>query len=300
MQTDQTLDVVALGGLGEFGMHMMAFRCDGSIIVVDAGIMFPDEELLGVDIIVPDISFLLDCRSEVKAILLTHGHEDHIGALPFVIPYLNVPLYGSSFTMGLVKNKLAQHGLLEDTKINVVKGKDKVQLGCFEVEFFHVTHSIVDSFALAIRSPLGTIIHTGDFKIDPTPIDGKLFDLHTLAAYGDQGILALFSDSTNAEHAGYTLSERSVNDRFESIFRTSQGRIILSCFTSSIPRLQLVIDQAQQYGRCVSFLGRRMIENTETAEELGFLKVSPGLVIRAKEIRSYPGDNVCVVAGGCQ
>src|SRR5437762_9049941 len=198
--SDQTLEVVPLGGLGEFGMHMMAFRCDGSIIVVDAGIMFPDEELLGVDIIVPDITFLLENRSEVKAILLTHAHEDHIGALPFVLPYLNVPLYGSSFTMGLVKNKLAQHGLLEDAKINVVKGKDKVQLGSFEVEFFHVTHSIVDSFALAIRSPLGTIIHTGDFKIDPTPIDGKLFDLHTMAAYGDQGVLALFSDSTNAEY----------------------------------------------------------------------------------------------------
>src|SRR5215510_4567862 len=300
MVTDKILDVVPLGGLGEFGMHMMAFRCDGSIIVVDAGVMFPDEELLGVDIIVPDISFLLENRSEAKAIILTHGHEDHIGALPFVLPYLNVPLYGSSFTMGLVKNKLAQHGLLEEAKTNVVKGKDRVQLGCFEVEFFHVTHSIVDSFALAIRSPLGTIVHTGDFKIDPTPIDGKLFDLHTLAAYGDQGVLALFSDSTNAERPGHTASERTVNDRLESIFRTSKGRIILSCFTSSIPRLQLVIDQAKQFGRVVSFLGRRMSQNTETAEELGFLKIPPGLVVRSKDIRNYARDKVCVVAGGCQ
>ena len=298
--SDKTLDVIPLGGLGEFGMHMMAFRCDGAIIVVDAGVMFPDEELLGVDIIVPDISFLLENRSEVKAIILTHGHEDHIGALPFVLPYLNVPLYGSSFTMGLVKNKLAQHGLLEEAKINVVKGKDKVQLGCFEVEFFHVTHSIVDSFALAIRTPLGTLIHTGDFKIDPTPIDGKLFDLHTLAAYGDQGVLALFSDSTNAERPGHTASERTVNDRLESIFRTSKGRIILSCFTSSIPRLQLVVDQARQYGRLVSFLGRRMSENTEIAQELGFLKVPPGLIIRSKDIRNHPRERVCVVAGGCQ
>ncbi len=298
--SDKTLDVIALGGLGEFGMHMMAFRCDGSIIVVDAGVMFPDEELLGVDIIVPDISFLLENRSEVKAIVLTHGHEDHIGALPFVIPYLNVPLYGSSFTMGLVKNKLAQHGLLEDAQINVVKGKDKLQLGCFEVEFFHVTHSIVDSFALAIRSPLGTVIHTGDFKIDPTPIDGKLFDLHTLAAYGDQGVLALFSDSTNAERPGHTASERTVNDRLESIFRTAKGRIILSCFTSSIPRLQLVVDQAKQHGRFVSFLGRRMSENTEIAEELGFLKVPPGLIIRSKDIRNYSRERLCIVAGGCQ
>src|ERR1700733_6095943 len=172
MQTDQTLDVIPLGGLGEFGMHMMAFRCAGSIIVVDAGIMFPDEELLGVDIIVPDITFLLENRSEVKAIILTHGHEDHIGALPFILPYLNVPVYGSSFTIGLVKNKLSQHGLLEESQLHVVKAKEHLEIGPFDVEFFNVTHSIVDSFALAIKTPLGTLIHTGDFKIDPTPIDG--------------------------------------------------------------------------------------------------------------------------------
>src|SRR5438876_895463 len=264
METDQVLEVIPLGGLGEFGMHMMALRSAGSIIVVDAGIMFPDEELLGVDVIVPDIAYLLENKSEVRAILLTHGHEDHIGALPFVLPYLNVPIYGSSFTIGLVKNKLAQHGLLEEAQLNIVKAKDAIELGCFRIEFFQVTHSIVDAFALAIKTPAGTVIHTGDFKIDHTPIDGKTFDLHTLAAYGDQGVLALFSDSTNAETGGFTPSERSVNDRFESIFRTSQGRIILSCFTSSIPRLQLVIDQAKQYGRLVSFLGRRMNENTAT------------------------------------
>ena len=300
MQTDQTLDVVALGGLGEFGMHMMAFRCDGSIIVVDAGVMFPDEELLGVDIIVPDITYLLENKSEVKGIFLTHGHEDHIGALPFILPYLNVPVYGSSFTMALVKNKLEQHGLIGEAQLHTIKAKEQIRAGCFTVQFFHVTHSIVDAFALAIKTPAGTIIHTGDFKIDPTPLDGKKFDLHTLAAYGEQGVLALFSDSTNAEHSGYTASERSVNDRFESIFRTSKGRIILSCFTSSIPRLQLVVDQAKHYGRLVSFLGRRMAENTETAEELGFLKIAPGLVIRSKDIRNYPREKVCVVAGGCQ
>src|SRR6266478_694931 len=300
MQTDQSLEVVALGGLGEFGMHMMAFRCEESIIVVDAGIMFPDEELLGIDLIVPDITYLLENKNEVKAIFLTHGHEDHIGALPFILPYLNVPVYGSSFTMALVKNKLQQHGILEETQLHIVKDKDEIAVDCFSVQFFRVTHSIVDAFGLAIKTPAGTVIHTGDFKIDPTPMDGKLFDLHTLAAYGEQGVLALFSDSTNAEHGGYTPSERSVNDRFESIFRTSPGRIVLSCFTSSIPRLQLVIDQAKQYGRLVSFLGRRMSENTETAEELGFLKIPPGLVIRSKDIRNYPREKVCVVAGGCQ
>jgi ribonuclease J len=281
-------------------MHMMAFRCNGSIIVVDAGVMFPDDELLGVDVIVPDIGYLLEHKSEVRAILLTHGHEDHIGALPFILPYLDVPVYASSFTMGLVRNKLEQHGLIEKTQLHTVRAKDVVDLGPFKVEFFHVTHSIVDSFALAIQSPAGTVIHTGDFKIDPTPIDGKTFDLHTLAAYGERGVLALFSDSTNAEHPGHTASERSVNDRFESIFRTSKGRVILSCFTSSIPRIQLVLDQAHQFGRVVSFLGRRMSENTSIAEELGFLKVPPGLIIRAKEIRSYPREKVCVVSGGCQ
>ena len=298
--SDQTLEVVPLGGLGEFGMHMMAFRSNGNIIVVDAGVMFPDEELLGVDIIVPDITYLLENKSEVKAIFLTHGHEDHIGAMPFIIPYLNVPVYGSAFTMSLVKSKLQQHGIIEEAQLHTITAKQSITAGCFSVEFFHVTHSIVDAYALAIKTPAGTVIHTGDFKIDPTPIDGKLFDLHTLAAYGDQGVLALFSDSTNAEHSGYTPSERSVNDRFESIFRTAKGRLVLSCFTSSIPRLQLVVDQAKQYGRVVSFLGRRMNQNTETAEELGFLKIPPGLVIRSKEIRNYPRDKVCVVAGGCQ
>jgi ribonuclease J len=298
--TDQSLDVIPLGGLGEFGMHMMAFRCAGSIIVVDAGIMFPDDELLGVDVIVPDIGFLLENKNEVKAIFLTHGHEDHIGALPFILPYLNVPVYGSSFTMGLVKNKLGQHGLLENAQLHTVKAKETVDIAPFKVEFFHVTHSIVDSFALAITTPAGVVIHTGDFKIDPTPIDGKTFDLHTLAAYGDRGVLALFSDSTNAEHAGHTGSERSVNDRFESIFRTSKGRIVLSCFTSSIPRIQLVLDQAQQYGRLVSFLGRRMADNTAIAEELGFLNVPPGLIIRSKDIRNHARDKVAIVSGGCQ
>lgn len=297
---DQTLEVVPLGGLGEFGMHMMAFRCGGSIIVVDAGVMFPDDELLGVDVIIPDIAYLLENKSEIKGIVLTHGHEDHIGALPYVLPYLNVPVYGSSFTIGLVKNKLGQHGLLEEADLRVVTARQRVELGAFQVEFFHVTHSIVDSFGLAIKCPAGTVIHTGDFKIDPTPIDGKTFDLHALAAYGDQGVLALFSDSTNAEHAGMTQSERSVNDRFESIFRTSKGRIVLSCFTSSIPRLQLVVDQAKQYGRVVSFLGRRMSENTELAAELGFMTIPPGLVIRSKDIRNQPRHGVCVVAGGCQ
>src|SRR5688572_20072671 len=187
--TDQSLDVIPLGSLGKFCMHMMAFRYGGSIIVVDAGVMFPDDELLGVDIIIPDITYLLENKSEVKAIFLTHGHEDHIGALPFILPYLNVPVYASSFTMALVKNKLEQHGIIAETQLHTIKQKDTIAVGCFTVQFFHVTHSIVDAFALAIKTPVGTIIHTGDFKIDPTPMDGKHFDLHTLAAHGEEGVL---------------------------------------------------------------------------------------------------------------
>jgi ribonuclease J len=262
--------------------------------------MFPDDELLRIDVMVPDITSLLERRSEVRAILLTHGHEEHIGALPFILPYLNVPVYGSAFTIGLVRNKLAQHGLAGTADLRVVEAKDVEEFGPFTVEFFHVTHSIVDAFALAIKTPAGTVIHTGDFKIDPTPIDGKTFDLHTLAKYGEQGVLALFSDSTNAEHGGNTGSERSVNDRFESIFRTSKGRIALSCFTSSIPRLQLVIDQARNHNRVVSFLGRRMSENTAMAQELGFLHVPAGVVVKSRELKNYPRERVCVVAGGCQ
>lgn len=300
MSTDATLDVIPLGGLGEFGMHMMAFRSAGSIIVVDCGVMFPDEELLGVDIVVPDITFLLEHREEVRAIILTHGHEDHVGALPYVLPYLNVPVYGSRFTLGLVKAKLEDHGLLGQVRLNEVRAKDSVELGPFTVEFFHVTHSIVDCFALAIRTPVGTVIHTGDFKIDQTPMDGSPFDLQSIAAYGEQGVLALFSDSTNAERGGYTPSERSVNDRLDSIFRSAKGRILVSCFATSIPRLQLVMDRAREHGRVVSFLGRRMNQNTDIAQELGFLRVPSGLVIRSKDIRNHSRERVCVIASGCQ
>lgn len=299
MSYEPTLEVIPLGGLGEFGMHMMAFRSNGSIIVIDCGVLFPEEELLGVDIIVPDIGYLLEHRDEVRAIVLTHGHEDHIGALPFVLPYLNVPVYGSQFTLALVQKKLADHGLLE-TPLNLVNAKDVITLGPFSIEFIRVTHSIVDAFALAIRTPAGTVIHTGDFKIDPTPVDGRLSDLHAFARYGDEGVLALFSDSTNAERSGYTPSERAVESRFDQIFQASPSRILVSCFTSSIPRLQIVLDQARKNGRNVAFLGRRMNQTTELAEELGFLKVPPGLRVRSKELKNLPGNKVCVVASGSQ
>ena len=296
----KAVEVVPLGGLGEFGMHMMAFVVDDSIVVVDCGILFPEQELLGVDIIVPDITFLLDNREKVKAIILTHGHEDHIGALPFVLPYLNVPVYGSPFTLALVKRKLDDHELTGKTTLHEIRPNDNIELGPFTIETIAVTHSIVDSLALAIRTPAGVIIHTGDFKIDHSPIDGVQFDLAKFAAYGQEGVLALFSDSTNAERSGYTPSERAVEDRFDSIFRSARGRIAVTCFTSSIPRIQIVADTAKRHNRKLAFLGRRMMANTDAAQQLGSLEVPPGLVIRSKEIKNQPRDRVCVIVSGCQ
>lgn len=296
----KTLEVVPLGGLGEFGMHMMAFVAEESIIVVDCGILFPEQELLGVDIIVPDITFLLENRDKVRAIILTHGHEDHIGALPFVLPYLNVPVYGSPFTLALVRRKLDEHELLEETTLHEIHPRDTIRLGPFTIETIAVTHSIIDSLALAIRTPAGLVIHTGDFKIDHSPIDGVQFDLAAFAAYGQEGVLALFSDSTNAERSGYTQSERAVEDRFDAIFRTAAGRIVVTCFTSAIPRIQIIADAARRHGRKLAFLGRRMMANTEAAQQLGSLELAPGLVVRPKEARNLPRDEVTVVVSGCQ
>ena len=300
MSTRKPLEVVPLGGLGEFGMHMMAFRSEGSIIVVDCGLMFPEQELLGVDVIVPDVTFLLDNREQVEAIILTHGHEDHIGALPFVLPYLNVPVYGSPFTLELVRRKLEDHGILEESTLHGVVPNDTIDLGPFSVDFIAVTHSIVDSMALAIRTPAGLVIHTGDFKIDHSPIDGRHFDLPAFASYGEEGVLALFSDSTNAERPGYTPSERAVEDRFDAIFRSATGRIVVSCFTSAIHRIQIVADTAKRHGRKLGFLGRRMLANSEIAQNLGSLHLPPGLVIRPKEIKNQARDKICVIVSGCQ
>ena len=296
----KSVEVVPLGGLGEFGMHIMAFSTEDSIIVIDCGILFPEQELLGVDIVVPDITYLLENRERVKAIILTHGHEDHIGALPFILPYINVPVYGSPFTLALVRRKLEEHNLLSETTLIEVHPTDKIKLGPFGVEFIAVTHSIVDSLALAIRTPAGLIIHTGDFKIDYSPIDGHEFDIAAFAAYGREGVLALFSDSTNAERSGYTPSERAVEGRFESIFGEKKGRIIVSCFSSAIHRIQIVADTAHRHGRKLAFLGRRMSVNTEMAQQLGSLTLAPGLVIRPKDIKKYARNEVAVIVSGCQ
>ena len=298
--SDKTLDVIPLGGLGEFGMHMMAFRCDGAIIVVDAGVMFPDEELLGVDIIVPDITYLLENKSEVKGIFLTHGHEDHIGALPYILRDLNVPVFGTRFTLALVKKRLEEAGLLDSTTLREVLPGRRVEIGPYEIEFIPVTHSTIDCVSLAVRTPIGVIIHTGDFKIDHTPVNGDGFDIATFARYGHEGVLALFSDSTNVERPGYTPSERAVVPRLEELCRSAPRRVVLSCFASSIARIQQVIDIAGRVGRKVAFVGRSMVDNVEIAHDLDCLHIPDGTVVRSQDIRGFEPRKIIILASGSQ
>src|SRR5271154_7082643 len=244
-------------------MNMMVLRTGDDIIVLDAGMMFPESELLGVDLVIPDISYLKQNRQHVRAIILTHGHEDHIGALPYILRDLNVPVFGTRFTLALVRKRLEEHGLLDKTTLREVIPGRKVEIGPFDIEFIHVTHSTIDCVALAIRTPLGVVIHTGDFKMDPTPIDGEPFDLHAFARYGQEGVLALFSDSTNVERTGYTQSERAVWNRIEELCRAAPRKVLLSCFASSIPRIQQIVDIAAAVGRKVAFIGRSMVDNVE-------------------------------------
>ncbi|MCZ6489499.1 MAG: ribonuclease J, partial [Acidobacteria bacterium] len=298
--SDPKLQAIPLGGLGEFGMNMLALRYGEDIIVIDAGLMFPEAELLGVDIVIPDISFLLENREQVRAIILTHSHEDHIGALPFILAEINVPVYGTSFALALVEHKLEEQGLLESATLRKVRPGDRIPIGPFTIEWIHVTHSTVGCTMLAITTPLGVVIHTGDFKIDPTPIDGELFDLHTVADYGKRGVLALFSDSTNAERRGSTPSERTVRERFEEIFTHSQNRIFVSCFTSSIHRIQLMVDLCFQHNRKVAFIGRSMVNNTEIAHRLGYLNIPDGLLLRPGEARQANRGQVTMLISGSQ
>ena len=297
---DQKLQLVPLGGLGEFGMNCMAVRYGDDIIVVDAGMMFPDAELLGVDIVTPDFTYLEQHREHVRALILTHGHEDHIGAVPFLLSEINVPVYGSAFTLALVERRLEEHSLADDARLNKVKPGDRVTIGPFQIEFIHVTHSIVSSMALAITTPLGVIVHTGDFKVDPTPTDNKLFDLHTFAEYGKNGVLALFQDSTNIERKGYTPSERAVRRKFDEVFAHTKRRLFISCFSSSIHRINLAVQLAHEHGRKVAFLGRSMNNSAEIAEDLGYIEVPDGLVINPGEMKNFPPEKVCVLISGTQ
>ena len=291
---------IPLGGLGEFGMNMLALRCGDDIIVIDAGLMFPEQELLGVDIVIPDITYLKQNKRMVRALILTHAHEDHIGAVPYILGDLDVPVYGTQFTLALVRKKLEEHGLLDSARLREVAPGDTTSIGPFQIEYLRVTHSTIDCVALAVRTPVGVIIHTGDFKIDPTPVDGKPFDLHAFARYGQEGVLALFSDSTNVERPGFTPSERAVVVRLEELFRAAPEKIIVSCFSSSIHRIQQVIDIARSLGRKIGFVGRSMVDNIEIAHGLGKLRIPDGSIVRPQDIRTFDPKRLVVLASGTQ
>src|SRR6202050_417062 len=296
--SNKKLQISPLGGLGECGMNCMAVRYGDDIIVLDAGMMFPDAELLGVDIVTPDFTYLEQNREHGRGLILTHGHEDHIGGIPFLLAQMNIPVYGTAFTLALVERRLEEHQMLDSAKLNKVKPGGKLVLGPFAIEFIHVTHSIVSCVLLAITTPLGVIIHTGDYKVDPTPTDNELFDLHTLAEYGKRGVLLLMSDSTNVDRPGYTESERAVGPRLEDLFVRAPRRLVITCFSSSIHRLQQILDLASEYGRKVVFLGRSMNNVTEIAHDLGLLTIPNGVLLRPQDaMQIAPSKMVAIVSG---
>ncbi|MFZ3171275.1 MAG: ribonuclease J [Carboxydocellales bacterium] len=297
---NQKLQLIPLGGLGEIGKNMMAVKCGDNILVIDSGLMFPEEEMLGIDVVIPDITYLLENKDMVKAIVLTHGHEDHIGGLPYVLKQLNVPVYGTKLTLGILQGKLKENNTLGGAKLITVKPRDAVQIGCFKVEFIRVSHSIPDAVALAVHTPVGTIVHTGDFKFDQTPVDGEITDFHKFSELGDQGVLALLSDSTNVERPGYTMSERSVGQTFDETFREAKNRIIVATFASNVHRLQQAISSAYKYGRRVAIAGRSMVNVVGIASELGYLTIPEDMLIDLDKVSDYPAEQVVILTTGSQ
>ena len=299
MQTKK-LKIIPLGGLGEFGMNCLALRWEDDIIVIDAGLMFPESELLGVDVVVPDITYLVENKQHVRAIILTHGHQDHIGGLPWLLSELKVPVYGTEFTLAYVEGNLEENQLLDETELIEIAPREKFTVGPFIIEPIRVTHSLVDCVALAIETPVGVVIHTGDFKIDLSPLDEKAFDLHTFAEYGKRGVLALLQDSTNVERSGYTPSERAVIPRLDEIFSRTKKKLFFTCFSSSIYRMRIAMELARSHGRKVAIVGRSMMESTEIAQDLGYIDIPQGLVIQPGQMRDYPPEQLMILISGTQ
>ena len=294
------LKIIPLGGLDEIGKNMTAFEYGNDMLIVDCGMAFPDEELLGIDVVIPDFSYVIKNCDRIKGIVLTHGHEDHIGALPYLLKEINVPVYGTNLTLGLVQNKLKEHNLLSGSKLNIVHPGDTLKLGSFGVEFIRSNHSIADAVALAIHTPLGVVIHTGDFKIDSTPIDGEMIDLTRLGELGKRGVLALMSDSTNAERSGFTMSERLVGHTFDNVFKSTKKRIIVATFASNVHRIQQIINAAHENRRKVAVSGRSMLNLIEVASTLGYLKLYNDILIDIDNIKKYQPNQLVIITTGSQ
>lgn len=300
---ENTLSIIPLGGIEEIGLNSTVFEYSNDIIVVDAGLMFPEEDMLGVDFVIPDFSYLMENKEKIRGIIITHGHEDHTGGLPFLLKELidnvDVPVYGTPLTLGLIKEKLIEHHL-ERVRLIAVKPRDVIHLGVFSVEFVRVTHSIVDGVGLCINTPFGRVVHTGDFKLDPTPVDGQLMDFHKFTEYGEKGTLLLLSDSTNAEKGGFTFSEKEVRRAFEDIFSKTKGRIIIATFASNIHRIQQAIDVAAMFGRKVILCGKSIVSNSQIALDLGYLRIPPNTWLRLDELNNLRDEEVVIITTGSQ
>ena len=293
------LQIIPLGGLGEIGKNMTVIRYGNEIIVIDSGLAFPEDDMLGIDLVIPDITYLLENRDMVKAIFLTHGHEDHIGALPYVLKQLNLPVYGTRLTLGILEGRLKENGVSNSSLVPVKPG-DQIQAGAFKVGFIKVSHSIPDAVALSIKTPVGTVVHTGDFKLDQTPVDNLVTDFHRFAELGDQGVLVMLADSTNAERTGYTASERVVGATFDDAFRKARDRIIIATFSSNVHRIQQAIDTACKFKRKVAILGRSMVNVANIAMELGYLTAPEGVIIDVDEMNNYPSSQIVIMTTGSQ
>ncbi len=295
------LKVISLGGLQEIGKNMTVFEYDNDIIIVDCGLAFPEDDMLGIDLVIPDTTYLMKNLDKIRGIVLTHGHEDHIGALPYVLKEINVPVFGTLLTLGLLENKLKEHGLNKLVTLHTVVPGERVKLGQFTVEFIHTNHSIADSVALAITTPVGVVVHTGDFKVDYTPIDGEVLNLHRFAELGKEGVLLLLSDSTNAQRKGYTMSESSVGGVFDDIFsETPKNRIMVATFSSNIHRIQQIVNSAYKYGRKVAIIGRSMVNAVKTSIELEYLNMPDNTLIDISEIKNFSDDKLVIITTGSQ